>query len=167
MSSTNGELHGSRNNQNETIKEPKEQRRSSDELIKIVYEKLSGEFKSTRNLAFVVIAGLILAYYFINENIKNRQELVQTKLDTFSFKIDEVLQQNVLYTKNMKAFNNNVCGSCHLTPNMMLPKTTLSLDEFMGYVRGTNRFVNNSIMPKYKESDISDKQLQEIWKVVY
>lgn len=114
---------------------------------------------------FFIVGGVILAIvlYFVYDT--NKQ--LKAELTVTNAKIDLVLGQNTYMSKNMNALSGTVCYTCHNNTKMFLPKTTLKLDEFVNYVRGTNRFVNNSIMPAFPEKEISYDRLQEIWKNLY
>lgn len=113
---------------------------------------------------FIIFGGAILAIllYFVYD--MNRQ--IKADILSTNTKIDIVLGQNTYMSKNMTALAGTICYSCHNNTKMFLPKTTLKLDEFIGYVRG-NRFVTNSVMPVFTEKDISYEKLQEIWKTLY
>ena len=113
-----------------------------------------------------VSVGLIAAFV-LYLGIKSAFDDTNKRIDDVSKQIDFVLYQNQSYEKNMKVLAGTQCATCHLSPSMTLPKSTLSMDKFIGYVRGTDRFNQNSQMPKFEESVIADGELEKIWKGLY
>lgn len=111
----------------------------------------------------LVLGATFILYFLIGSMKDNIREDI-SKIDK---RIDYVLFQNASYEKNMKALSGTECGTCHLSPSMVLPKTTLSMTQFVAYVRGSNRFAQNSQMPKYDEKKFSDGDLERLWKGLY
>lgn len=116
-----------------------------------------------KELVIVILVGAFALHLDLSSQTKETNE----KIDKVDKRIDYVLFQNQSYEKNMKTLAGTACGSCHLAPSMTLPKSSLSMDQFMGYVRGTNRFNQNSQMPKFDQSMISDAELEKLWKGLY
>lgn len=113
-----------------------------------------------------VSVGMIAAFV-LYLGLKSAFEDTNNKIEGISKQIDFVLFQNQSYEKNMKVLAGTQCAACHLSPSMVLPKSTLSMDQFVAYVRGENRFNRNSQMPKFDSSMMSDGDLEKIWKGLY
>lgn len=109
----------------------------------------------------------MIALLFLYLGLKSAFEDTNKKIEGISKQIDFVLYQNQSYEKNMKVLQGSQCASCHITPSMVLPKSTLSMEQFISYVRGENRFNQNTQMPKFDASMISDAELEKIWKGLY
>lgn len=131
-------------------------------LVSAINKTFKEKINELKNFLIVgaIIFGIVL--YFIYE--MNKQ--TKAEITVMNNKIDIVLGQNTYMSKNMNALSGTICYNCHNNTKMFLPKTTLKLDEFIGYVRG-NRFVTNSVMPVFTEKDVSYKKLQDIWKALY
>jgi len=127
-------------------------RRSSDGSDSINWKQVSVGMIA----AFVLYLGLKAAFEDTNKRV-----------ESIGKQIDFVLYQNQSYEKNMKVLNGTQCAACHLSPSMVLPKSTLSMEQFIGYVRGNTRFNQNTQMPKFEPSTISDAELEKIWKGLY
>jgi hypothetical protein len=104
---------------------------------------------------------------------KNNQETViknTMMVNDLIEKIDIVLQSDILYSKNYRAFHirdeSKVCASCHLRPNMYLLKSKLPLTDFIKYVRGTERHIKNNEMPHFTKDDIADSTLENMWLIL-
>jgi len=101
-----------------------------------------------------------------------QQAIVQTKesINKLTERVNLILEDNVLYNKNYKAFNfreeSKVCASCHLKPNMYLLRSNLPLTDFTAYVRGTKRHIKNNTMPSFTKEMISDHTLENIWLIL-
>lgn len=117
---------------------------------------------SWKNVTVMLIVAFAL-YMGINSNISDAIK----HIDDVGKRIDYVLYQNQTYEKNMKVLSGTACASCHVQPSMVLPKSSLSMDQFIAYVRGSGRFNSNSQMPKFDPSMMSDAELEKIWKGLY
>lgn len=96
-------------------------------------------------------------YIFVKEN-----NTVMAK------KIDDSMNMYTISKKNEEALTGLACAQCHITIGMYLPKTSgLTYEAFSGYVRGTDRFAKNTMMPKFSDKEISDEDLMRIWKKLY
>ena len=120
--------------------------------------------KASELKTFLILNTIIICVvsYLFYESVA----IIKGEIKNNNTQIEMVLSQNTYMQKNMKALSNTICYSCHNTTIMFLPKTQLSLQEFSKYVRG-DRFVTNSVMPIFTEKDISDIELQDIWKNLY
>lgn len=110
-------------------------------------------------LAVVVISGYF--QWFTYNYVKDSNQVI-------SKKIDDSMNMYTISKKNEEALTGFACAQCHITMGMYLPKTSgLTYEAFKGYVRGTDRFAKNTMMPKFSESEISDDDLMRIWKKLY
>lgn len=144
--------------------EDKQEKIVDEKMIRAVYTKLAQKLGTIRDVMFALAITLALGGYFAYEKLKS--EGLHTK--QLELKVDGVLRQNSYYYDNIRAFSGTACASCHLEMSMMLPKSTLTLGEFKSYVRGTDRFgKNNSVMPGFDNSTITEKELDNMWKILY
>lgn len=131
-------------------------------------EALKGRGKPSAPLDIKTISIIVMLLGFaLHLDISSQAGATNDKIVSIDKRIDFVLFQNQTYEKNMKILGGTQCASCHLTPNMVLPKSSLSMDQFNGYVRGESRFNQNSQMPKFDQSMISDGELEKLWKGLY
>lgn len=130
----------------------------------------------------IALIGFIMinnAIYTLNDSINQKVNSSLTKGDLLEIRneIRELKEYNKVlvstlsvYNKNEKAFNLNIeaqaCMKCHLQTNMYLLKSSLSFTDFKDYVRGTKRHINNSTMPKYDETIITDKTLENMYLIL-
>ena len=127
-------------------------------------------------LIIVIVILMILSYLnFTNidkfkSNISNDSRVIKeidSNLQHLDNKISFLITENQKYKKNLQYLNNLVCGSCHLKPQMLLPISNLSKIEFINYVRGSNRSLDNSIMPNFDESLISEIELNRLYNHLF
>jgi hypothetical protein len=127
--------------------------------------KVNGETRSEIKMFFIGLFALVIIIgYFLNQGLLKAQKELEllTKNTTY------VIASNEQFRKNLKVFEKYpTCFNCHNVSDNLLPKTTLTLSEFTDYVRGNNRFIKNTIMPKFDNTQISDQELMEIWKILY
>lgn len=130
----------------------------------------------------IALIGFIMinkAIYTLNDSINQKVNSSLTKADLVDIKeeLKELREYNQVlvgtlsvYNKNEKAFNLNVesqnCIKCHLQTNMYLLKSSLSFTDFKDYVRGTKRHINNTEMPSFDETIITDKTLENMYLIL-
>ena len=123
--------------------------------------------ESHSHVDFRMVAIYLIACFALYIGLGGYFKDTNDKISSIDKRIDFVLFQNQTYEKNMKALAGTSCASCHLVPAMVLPKSSLSIEQFSDYVRGDKRFNTNSQMPKFDNSMISDAELEKIWKGLY
>lgn len=130
----------------------------------------------------IALIGFIMinkAIYTLNDSINQKVNSSLTKTDLVDIKeeLKELREYNQVlvgtlsvYNKNEKAFNLNVesqnCIKCHLQTNMYLLRSSLSFTDFKDYVRGNKRHINNTEMPIFDETIITDKTLENMYLIL-
>ena len=120
------------------------------------------KFEKIKLILIVAAILILIGVYLFNSKMEDAHKIVYEN----NKHLNLVLLENEYLQKNIKAMAGTSCYSCHNTPSMFLPKTRLSLQEFIGYTRG-DRFVVNTDMPVYSSAEISDAELQNMWKILY
>ena len=129
--------------------------------IKAINVKLD---KQQKFIIYCIIGAIALTGYFnySTYSFVKENNIILTK------KIDDSMNMYTISKKNEEALTGSACAQCHITMGMYLPKTSgLSFEAFSGYVRGTDRFAKNTMMPKFTDKEISDDDLMRIWKKLY
>jgi hypothetical protein len=137
---------------------------TADENIDKLRSLNRRQAKQEENINWRQVAVGLLVAFALYIGFSKEIEKLTNSIDKIDKRIDYVLLQNQTYEKSIKTLNGTACASCHLEPSMMLPKSSLSMEQFTAYVRGTARFNKNSIMPKFETSQIGDAELEKIWK---
>lgn len=113
-----------------------------------------------------IAIGMVIAFG-LYLGLKNSFDDTNKRIEDTGKKLDFVLYQNQVYSKNINTLSTTACAECHLSSGMYLPKSSLSMEQFIAYVRGINRFNQNTQMPKFTSEMISDGELEKIWKGLY
>ncbi len=91
---------------------------------------------------------------------------IQKALERMEKEHNVVMQTMTKYNLNVSALKDTPCYSCHIEPDMWLPKSHLSRDEFFSYVSGEKRHITNTTMPKFS-TEISHNKLDMIYASLY
>ena len=120
--------------------------------------------KQQKTIIYSVIAVVAVSGYFQYSTYSYIKENNQA----ITKKIDDSMNMYTISKKNEEALTGFPCAQCHISMGMYLPKTSgLTFEAFSGYVRGTDRFAKNTMMPKFTDKEISDDDLMRIWKKLY
>jgi hypothetical protein len=120
--------------------------------------------------------GLGKAVWVLNQELQGAKNAVTDLESTtkairkLEDKVNIVLLNSMIHNANHKAFTFNeeakVCMGCHLVPNRYLLRSSLTLDEFKAYVRGTKRHINNDIMPAFLSTEVKDETLESMYIIL-
>lgn len=120
--------------------------------------------KQQKLIVYFIIGAIAVTGYFNYATYT----FVKDNNTVMAKKIDDSMNMYTISKKNEEALTGFACAQCHISMGMYLPKTSgLSFESFSGYVRGTDRFAKNTMMPKFSDKEISDEDLMRIWKKLY
>lgn len=117
-------------------------------------------------MIFLII--IIYSFFLINEKLYKinmsldsntiilNQYVNKEKLKDSNYIIDKI-------KKNINAYKNYNCGSCHLTKQkLLLPNDNLDFNTFKNIIRFGNQY-----MDPYEKEIISDSELKELYDKLY
>jgi hypothetical protein len=138
---------------------------NSEERFLKALRVLRADTSKQNRMIITIIAVMVFITSLIDYKLYT---YIETKDIAINKKIDDSMDMYAISRKNEDALSGFVCAQCHTKMGMYLPKTSgLSYEAFSGYVRGSDRFAKNTMMPKFTQEDISDEELMRIWKKLY
>ena len=134
-------------------------RRNEDRLRYEIIVKMISLLK----WSIILVIAILVFFYRI---ISNQNQMDQYQIQLLNETIEKI---NNLNLSRGTSSNNQIvpdtCVACHPEgTNLELKlRANFSYTDFKSYIRGERRLPENTVMPKFREDEITDKQIEKIY----
>lgn len=135
--------------------------------------KLLGQLK----FALIVVFLTVLFFYFVvsKDNTKADYQIrllndILIKLESTDKPKNPVLDaingKNTIQKIVDLSASTKQCAACHNEQNIIKLFPSWTYEDFKFYMRGTKRIPTNNIMPNYNSTQLSDKEIEQIYLIL-
>mgnify|MGYP006348388651 CR=1 FL=1 len=156
-------------------------RRANDAVQYQVFVSILKAYDKTLNLLKYTLLVMIVAIIFVYNSFSNdttREDYQIRMINDIILKLDDlekiqsgsnsppVDKAKILERILDVSHNTKQCGACHNSNNVIKIYTSWSYNDFKNYMRGIKRIPQNTIMPNYTKSELSDLDIEKMYEIL-
>ena len=156
-------------------------RRANDAVQYQVFVSILKAYDKTLNLLKYTLLVMIVAIIFVYNSFSNdttREDYQIRMINDIILKLDDlkkiqsgsnsppVDKDKILERILDVSHNTKQCGACHNSNNVIKIYASWNYNDFKNYMRGIKRIPQNTIMPNYTKSELSDLDIEKMYEIL-
>ena len=156
-------------------------RRTNDAVQYQVFVSILKAYEKTINLLKYTLIIIVIAIIFVYNSFSNdttREDYQIRMINDIILKLDDlekiqsgsnsspVDKAKILERILDVSHNTKQCGACHNSNNVIKIYASWNYNDFKNYMRGIKRIPQNTIMPNYTKSELSDLDIEKMYEIL-
>ena len=156
-------------------------RRANDAVQYQVFVSILKAYDKTLNLLKYTLLVMIVAIIFVYNSFSNDttgEDYQIRMINDIILKLDDlkkiqsgsnsppVDKAKILERILDVSHNTKQCGACHNSNNVIKIHASWNYNDFKNYMRGIKRVPQNTIMPNYTKSELSDLDIEKMYEIL-